>query len=210
MKIFIKNHFFISMITEFDPEYKIPWFDSIPQQQITPTIEEINEFNADPFNLFSFGPPSDDDEFNIAFNFDPNQNIDISGLEFPSSLFELPIEPENNLKIAQKEVPVEGSTPRISTRGFKRRIDLSGPSKSFKNFFYKIFTTKAKFPKQLVCKIHNKVCKSLNLPKISREESRSIDLYFQNYSKDSERILIYLHQHKEELLELIPELLNLK
>ena len=104
----------------------------------------------------------------------------------------------------------EGSPTGSCKRAPKRKVDLSLRAKLFKYAFYKIFTSnKKKFPKELVIKIHNFICRYLPLPIMSRELRRNIDMYFDVYSQYSEIILCSLQQHKEELLEAIPELANL-
>lgn len=96
-----------------------------------------------------------------------------------------------------------------STKSRKRKVELNDDADAFKDGFYKIFIQKKKkFPKKLVKKIHNKICTVLNMNKMRREYERRIDLYFQVYSPYAYTILTYLYQHKDELLEEIPELQN--
>ena len=81
---------------------------------------------------------------------------------------------------------------------------------SIKSAFYKIFTNKSKFPKKLVKEIHEYIRKFIKIPKMSREHIRRIDLYFEEFSNISEIILSSLQNHREELLDAIPELFQLK
>lgn len=195
---------------------------NISNEQSSSKDENDNESNEkwnkpkdfDDLDFLQFEKFSDyDDIYRLAFNFDNNDNNDNNNTDFSiTNVFEF-----NNslidtyIETTQPNIDLnERSSLGTSTRGSKIKVDLSKDEHSFKEFFYKIFTTKARFPKKLVCRIHNIICKALKLPRISRNESRSIDLYFKNYTKESNRILIYLHQHKEELLGLVPELLNLK
>ncbi|KAK8894262.1 hypothetical protein M9Y10_022697 [Tritrichomonas musculus] len=87
------------------------------------------------------------------------------------------------------------------TRAPKRKVDLSRNELSFKDRFYAIFTTKKKFEKKLVKQIHNYIRKPFGFERMSREEFRRIDLYFQNYAKYSEQILRYLIHHQEEIFD---------
>lgn len=90
----------------------------------------------------------------------------------------------------------------------KRKLNRSHQNNEFKKLFYQIFTSKKRIPKEIVKKIHNIILVPLELKKMSRDEYRKIDLYFQNYLKYSTQILIYLQKHKEDILGAIPELLK--
>lgn len=87
------------------------------------------------------------------------------------------------------------------TRAPKRKVDLSQSELSFKDRFYAIFTTKKKFEKKLVKQIHDFIRKPFGFERMSREEFRRIDIYFQNYAKYSSQILGYLILHKEEIFD---------
>ena len=90
-------------------------------------------------------------------------------------------------------------------------VELSENASLFKDCFYKIFTTKKKkFPKGLVIKIHNEICSSLNLIEVPREFQRNINLYFQAFSQYSNQILCFLQKNKQHILDVIPELRELK
>ena len=102
------------------------------------------------------------------------------------------------------------STSGRSKRTSKRKVDLSKKAELFKNAFYKVFTSKKKFPKHLVKEIHDFICQYIPLPKMKREHIRSIDLYFEEYSTFSEIILHALQQYKEGILAAKPEVANLK
>lgn len=111
-------------------------------------------------------------------------------------------------KISQSEF-VEGLSSGASTSSCSmRKLNLSHQQNEFKKLFYQVFTSKKRIPKEIVKKIHNIILVPLELKKMSREEFRKIDLYFQNYLKYSTQILIYLQKHKEDILGAIPELLK--
>lgn len=199
--------------------------------------DNSNLFDLDQDEFFKFDVFSDsDDLYNYPFVFNEIENIDMSNININTNnnndsnnniytndtdtVIETVTENNNNndnyndqeeIEKREEMREKERSTGRTMINGSKKKVELSSKERSFKNFFYKIFCIKkSKFPKGLVIKIHNTICSSLNLQKVKREETRSIDLYFKKYSEDSEQILLYLHQHKELLLGLIPELKNLK
>lgn len=88
----------------------------------------------------------------------------------------------------------------------KSPVNLSEAASDFKFSFYRIFTSRKKFPKKYVTLIHNEICQGLNLPRITRDECRSIDLYFIHYYQHSKDILFYLTKNKDQILHKIPEL----
>lgn len=92
----------------------------------------------------------------------------------------------------------------------KKKVELSYLAEKFKNNFYQIFTTKKRFSKKIVQKIHEVIRGPLNLPKMKREEMRSINLYFNEYAPISNALLIYIHHHKKEIIEKVAELRSLK
>lgn len=111
-------------------------------------------------------------------------------------------------KISHSEF-VEGLNSGASTKSCPmRKLNRSHQNNEFKKLFYQIFTSKKRIPKEIVKKIHNIILVPLELKKMSRDEYRKIDLYFQNYLKYSTQILIYLQKHKEDILGAIPELLK--
>ena len=192
----------------FDPERKVPWPINIQDESFL----NFSNTDLDQYDYFGLDPFFDPDEI-LGFAIPNNkiESIDMSFIDdFPKAEDDNNNETDKHSQINQNEFLTERTTGRTMTNGSKTKVDLSPKELSFKLFFYQIFTKKAKFPKKLVTKIHNTICSSLNLPKMSREETRSIDKYFKNYSSESNQILIYLHQHKEDILRLIPELLSLK
>lgn len=91
--------------------------------------------------------------------------------------------------------------PQLSfhKRKRKRRIDLTPDQESFKNRYYKYFTQKKKFSKDYVIKIHKYMAQHLSFPKISRDETRQIDLYFQHYAFAQNKIFDFIEKNHEEL-----------
>ena len=119
-----------------------------------------------------------------------------------------------------ENIPNETSTAQINQKesDFPRKSPLSIPHKTkchvkmnesasiFKFSFYQIFTSRKKFPKKYVIMIHNSICPILKLRNISRDESRSIDLYFANFAQYSEKILLFIKNNKNSIIQKIPEL----
>lgn len=191
-------------------------------------------FDFDSFDGFSFddqnGGPPDQDQHIYSFPFDDDGDIGLtysyafSHFEYRNEVSTQPMD-DNVLTVSSfqfQHIPnptqnmlsniaiVQGSTSRCSTRAPKRKVDLSKKSELFKSAFYKIFTNKSKFPKKLVKEIHEYIRKFIKIPKMSREHIRRIDLYFEEFSNISEIILSSLQNHREELLDAIPELFQLK
>lgn len=71
----------------------------------------------------------------------------------------------------------------------KTKIHLSEKALTFKESFYQIFTIKKKFQKKFVVQIHNSICRQIGLRRVNREESRSIDKYFQHFCSYSDKII---------------------
>lgn len=144
--------------------------------------------------------------YGLSFNFSSN----LIDLTLNSKISDLQTkEKVKTIEPFPKCFPVERLTSESSTKYSKKKVDLSRNANKFKLLFYQIFTTKKRFPKELVRKIHNIISDFCHLQKMTREEFRSIDLYFRNYSKYSEYILNFLQLHRKEIMRLVPELLNL-
>lgn len=100
-----------------------------------------------------------------------------------------------------------------SHRKKKSLVEMEEKAELFKFSFYQSFTSRKKFPKKYVILIHNEICLNLNLRGINRDETRSIDLYFVNFAKHSEKILLFIKNNKKGIIKKIPELneiVNLK
>lgn len=189
--------------------------------EYTPPMENTNLACGYPADEFSDMPNindsiiSEDDElFEFLFNFDSIQqcsSYQVKGLEIHDKNEYLTDNCENSKKVEKKKAHhTKTQLSKSMIRALKRKVGLSPQADEFKKLYYQIFTSKKKFPKELVKQIHDIILIPCFLKKMSREEYRRIDLYFQEYSKYSERILIYLQKHKRELLESIPELSDLK
>ncbi|KAK8849350.1 hypothetical protein M9Y10_018746 [Tritrichomonas musculus] len=86
----------------------------------------------------------------------------------------------------------------------KTILSLSKEQKCFKDGYYKIFTSRKKFKKEYVVKIHNDILANiLGFQKIQRNESRSIDTYFQNYAPYKDQIFQVLRSKKEIIIKKI-------
>lgn len=85
----------------------------------------------------------------------------------------------------------------------KSPIQMNENAANFKFSFYKLLTSKKKFQKKYVVQIHNAIHKKLQLRKVNREESRSIDLYFVHFSPHADKILMCIQQNKPELIQIL-------
>ena len=74
----------------------------------------------------------------------------------------------------------------------RKKIYLDQNAIRFKEKFYSLFTYKKRIPKDLVFNIHNNIAKKINLRKATREECRSVDKYFRNFSRYQKEIIGYL------------------
>lgn len=70
----------------------------------------------------------------------------------------------------------------------KRKVDLNEKQQIFQKEYYKFFTSKKKFSKKYVIELHKLMKDELNLRPMSREETRQIGLYFQNFASEKSRI----------------------
>lgn len=89
----------------------------------------------------------------------------------------------------------------------KSKLHLSKQAQNFKNCYYLVFTNKKKkFPKRFIKKIHELIQRPLRLSPIKRDVIRFIDKYFEKNVNESYKIIQYLLIHKDEILNLIPDL----
>lgn len=88
----------------------------------------------------------------------------------------------------------------------KRKLNLSNQAQRFQNYYYLIFTNKKKFPKEFILQIHKIIQSPLNLKPIARDIARWKDKYFEEYAKDSDKIIEYLVVNKHTILKQIPNL----
>lgn len=94
----------------------------------------------------------------------------------------------------------------------RRYLSLDDAS-SFESAFYH-FTYGKKFSKIIVKELHNNICSKLNLPKMSREEFRSIKKYFIHYKNKSFEIIQeaknYVNEHPEFIEQIEIDKINNK
>lgn len=83
----------------------------------------------------------------------------------------------------------------------KSRINLTPEARRFRDSFYKCYGDKKRFSKMVVRNIHNSICGSLGLPKMSRSEYRSILLYFNNYAPYRQKIIQAINMKKGFILD---------
>lgn len=74
----------------------------------------------------------------------------------------------------------------------RKKVILDQNAIRFKEKFYALFTYRKRIPKDLVFNIHNNIAKEINLRSVTREECRSVDKYFRNFSKYQKEIIGYL------------------
>lgn len=84
--------------------------------------------------------------------------------------------------------------PRIP----RQKINLDQNAARIKEKFYSLFTYKKRIPKIFVFIIHNNIAAKLNLRRVTREEYRSVNKYFQNFSKNQKEIIEYLSSLSDE------------
>ena len=179
--------------------------------------------DANDFSYYS--SDHEDDFFNVTSDFTTELNSDFINTEIlqevasPQMQHLNPVfsqlepktgEPMSPPEINKSEDLSRDLSSRSSTRAPKRKVNLSYRADDFKKLFYQTFTTKKRFHKSIIKKIHDIILIPLQLRKMAREEYRRIDLYFQNFARFGAQILIYLHNNKEDLLDAIPELSELK
>lgn len=96
-------------------------------------------------------------------------------------------------------------------RSPKRKIILDEKACELKSAFYATFTFKKSFPKENILKIHNLyISPQLGLNKMTREETRQKDLYFQHYANKKDEILECLKNNKDIILSTILRTLKRK
>lgn len=93
----------------------------------------------------------------------------------------------------------------------KRKIVLDEKACELKSGYYATFTYKKSFPKENLLKIHNLfISPQLGLSKMTREETRQKDLYFQHYACKKDEILECLKNNKDIILSTILRTLKRK
>lgn len=100
-----------------------------------------------------------------------------------------------NLIVNKEEINsnFNSDSDEISAQTWKKtKIHLSEKALTFKESFYQLFTFKKKFQKKYVVQIHNSICHQLGLRRVNREESRSIDKYFQHFAPYADMIIKYI------------------
>lgn len=192
-------------MNNFDFNSGFSYFNHSDDQEDTDLNENIYEdisFENNLIDISQFYQFGENNETTIpTFDMQPFNEIQhLNATEF-NKIGQLTEGDEGNNSFINKE-----STSGGSTRTSKRKVGLSKKAELFKNAFYHVFTEKKRFPKNLVKKIHDYIIKFLPIPKMKRDQIRSIDLYFSEYSIYSEIILSFLQNHREMILGSIPEL----
>lgn len=126
--------------------------------------------------------------------------------EIPSDLFNEDIS-NDEIFIEKNFSPLENYS--VPHKKKKTIVKMTEEAENFKFSFYKLFTTKKKFPKKYVVLIHNEIRRDLNLERINRDECRSIDLYFLHYAKHKKEILLHIQKNRVSLIQKFPELFGI-
>ena len=139
-------------------------------------------------------PTKDEDDSSYFDSF--SDNIDFpdyygNGSYQPKDDFDVFTDFSDNNKISGKAKKLKKKT--------KRKINLSESAETFKNKYYSIFTRKKKFSKKIVKQIHEFMRFNLGLPKMTREEVRCSDIYFQNYEPFKIKILTFLIRNQRKI-----------
>lgn len=138
----------------------------------------------------------DDDENDSNCNFD-----DFDFMNFRSSSNDKLLLYSSNIPENHKNNQMKENLRRLSSQ---KKVELSDDECDFKYNFYQILTSKKRFAKTIVRDIHNYMSKNyFKFQKMTRNQFRNIDLYFHDYSKYKEQILIYLKNNKELILKSI-------
>lgn len=80
----------------------------------------------------------------------------------------------------------------------RKKVELDQRAKEFKEKFYSFFTCRKRIPKDDVFNIHNNIAKEINLRYVSRDECRSVDKYFKNFSIYQNEIINHLSSLSNE------------
>lgn len=139
--------------------------------------------DPDPFEnyLSSFDEYCDWCENNFDFNdgLDSNANSPFQGPQLTSD---------------QKSLTRRNSSSR-------QKIDLSSDANDLKSRYYSIFTDRKAFPKKKLYLIQKYVlAPQIGLRNMIRDEIRQKDLYFQNFAKFKDKILLCLELNKKMIL----------
>lgn len=116
----------------------------------------------------------------------------------PSSEVSAPLVNQGNEKESKE---VEKKTKKKSSyRKSKTRLTEDG--KDFRDMFdYRLEKDHRKIPKPVVKMLFNLVCEDLHFPKMSREDERSINKFFNNYARFKieiiNAIVKYIEKHPE-------------
>lgn len=160
-----------------------------------------NQFNDQQINSIQF---NDQQTNSIQYNNQPcylNPNSNQQQFTNPGYYVQqIFIIPYNNQQIVSQQ----NNLSYWRRRSPKRKIVLSDEADELKSRFYATFTTKKSFPKELIFEIHKKILSpQLGLPKMTRDERRQKDYYFQNYAFMKEKMLECLENNKQFILNTI-------
>ncbi|KAK8887613.1 hypothetical protein M9Y10_038665 [Tritrichomonas musculus] len=92
-------------------------------------------------------------------------------------------------------------------RNCRNIIKLSDEEQYFKDQYYKIFTSRKKFPKKYVQLIHNNVLvgKIKGFKKMERDDFRSINIYFKNHLNDKSKMFDVLEKNINVCREILKQ-----
>ena len=151
-------------------------------------------------------------------NINPNSSINMQGYQQNNKIAFHQYYPNNDIIINQPRVIpayiISFDQPKYVTQIWKpkiirQKVELDQKAIEFKERFYSFFTYKKRIQKKFVFNVHNNIASKIELRYVTREETRSVDKYFHNFSKYQNKIIEYLDSLSEEdrkqLLHKTPE-----
>lgn len=112
---------------------------------------------------------------------------------------------ENGYIERQKNLDSDNQSNSISNFS-KKSWSLTENEIKFKKEYYSIFTSRRRFNKMIVRKIHDILRNHFCFRAMQREELRSVNIYFKNYAFYSSTILNFLRTKKDYIIKCVPEL----
>ena len=131
-----------------------------------------------------------DDHENVSYIVSRNERAiernDLNDIEVDEIKRNINIREVGNIRTERKKKP-------------KRKVHLSDDAIVFKNYYFSLFTKKKKFPKEYVKVIHKYMMKYIKLPKMTRDQVRCSDLYFQDFEPYQLEILSFLKANQKQI-----------
>lgn len=171
-------------------------------QQQNPTDQVIIQENSnDLSNTNETNEQSEIDfsEFDNIIDNDENDVIKFDKTE------EIPQDESNIIR----QMPSKKDQPL--GKNLKNRVDFSQKQENFRSSYYLLLLRKKKvFDKSYVKKIHDYMRGFLHFPPMTRKQFRTISYYFKDYAAYDSQIISFLNDHKNDILQLMPGLCQMK